>query len=173
VAVAIRLEDRGPVFFKQTRVGRGGRKFAFFKFRSMFVDAEARRAKLVDKSDDGDAVRFKMRRDPRITNVGRWIRRFSIDELPQLWNVLRGDMTIVGPRPPIPSEVALYAPEDWRRLDVTPGLTCTWQVSGRADIPFPRQVALDVEYIRERTLLVDLWLMIRTVPAVLAGRGAY
>ncbi len=173
VALAIRLEDGGPVLFVQERVGRGGRRFRFFKFRSMGTDAERRRTQLAGRSDDGDPIRFKMKRDPRITRVGRWLRRFSIDELPQLWHVVTGHMTLVGPRPPIPEETSRYEASDWRRLDVTPGLTCLWQVSGRATIPFPRQVALDLEYIHNRTLWLDLGVLARTVPAVLTGRGAF
>lgn len=174
VAAWIRLEDHGPALFHQTRVGRGGRTFRFYKFRSMRMDAEAVRAEVVATgSDDGDATRFKQRRDPRITRIGRFIRRSSIDELPQLWNVLRGDMTLVGPRPPIPSETSQYSLRAWRRLDVTPGLTCEWQVGGRSDVPFPEQVELDIGYIRRRSLLRDLSLLFRTIPAVLTGRGAY
>ncbi len=173
VAIAIKVEDHGPIFFVQPRIGKGGRSFPFYKFRSMFVDAEERRKQLTDHSDDGDDVRFKMRRDPRVTRVGRVLRRLSLDELPQLWNVLRGDMAVVGPRPPIREEVAKYGSEEWRRLEVEPGLTCSWQVSGRADIPFPDQVKLDLDYIQARSLAQDLKLILRTVPAVLTGRGAY
>ena len=172
VAVAIKLEDGGPLLYVRPRVGRGGRPFRFLKFRSMGTDADAKRAALVSRSDDGDAVRFKMRNDPRVTRVGRVIRRLSIDELPQLWNVLRGDMTLVGPRPPIPAETAKYGPRDWARLDVTPGITCIWQVSGRADVPFPRQVEMDLDYAARRSLFLDLALLARTVPAVLSGKGA-
>jgi len=173
IAIAIKIEDRGPVFFVQQRIGKGGKSFPFYKFRSMFVDAEERRKQLVGQSDDGDDVRFKMRQDPRVTRVGRILRRLSIDELPQLWNVLRGDMAVVGPRPPIREEVAKYGSEEWRRLEVEPGLTCSWQVSGRADIPFPEQVRLDLDYIQARSLARDLKLILKTVPAVLTGRGAY
>jgi len=172
-AALVKLEDGGPAFYVRPRVGRGGRCFGFVKLRTMRTGADAARAALAAQGDDGDPVRFKMRRDPRVTRVGRWLRRFSIDELPQLWHVLSGDMTLVGPRPPIPEEVALYGPREWRRLDVVPGLTCIWQVAGRADIPFPRQVELDLEYIRRRSLTFDLGLVARTVPAVLTGKGAY
>ncbi|MFN8091858.1 MAG: sugar transferase [Vicinamibacteria bacterium] len=174
VAVAIKLTDGGPVLFWQTRVGRHGRSLRFPKFRSMRVDAEAVKAQLAAANQHGaSGVTFKMKRDPRITSIGRLIRKLSIDELPQLWLVLAGDMSLVGPRPPVPSEVERYTVADRRRLDVKPGLTCTWQVSGRSDIPFDRQVELDVEYIQSRSVLVDIGLLARTVPAVLLGRGAY
>lgn len=172
-ALAIRLEDGGPILFAQLRVGQGGRPFRFYKFRSMVVDAEARKARLQHLNESRDGVIFKARRDPRITRVGRWIRRFSIDELPQLWNVLRGDMSLVGPRPPVPAEVAEYSPEDRKRLDVRPGLTCIWQVSGRSDIPFRQQVSMDQEYILRASLGLDLRLLLKTVKAVFGGRGAY
>ena len=140
----------------------------------MVADAEARKAALAAANSHGaDGVTFKMKGDPRITRIGRLIRKLSIDELPQLWLVLTGDMSLVGPRPPVPSEVARYTLEDRRRLEVTPGLTCIWQVSGRSEIPFERQVGLDVEYIESRSFLMDLRLLARTVPAVLAGRGAF
>ena len=170
--LAIKLEDRGPVFFRQMRIGENGRPFAMLKLRSMYVDAEARRAALVSQSDR-TGICFKIARDPRITRVGRILRRFSIDELPQLINVLRGDMSLVGPRPALASEVAAYRPNAYRRLRGKPGLTCIWQVSGRADIPFDRQLTMDVAYLRRRSLMADLALLARTVPAVLGGRGAY
>ena len=174
VAVLIRLTDRGPALFWQTRVGRFGQEFSFPKFRSMVVDAEQMRQELLDDNQHGaGGVTFKMRHDPRITWIGRIMRKLSIDELPQLWCVMKGDMSLVGPRPPLPSEVALYTPRDRRRLEVTPGLTCTWQVSGRGDVPFPRQVELDVDYIEHRSFALDLSLLLKTVPAVLLGRGAY
>jgi lipopolysaccharide/colanic/teichoic acid biosynthesis glycosyltransferase len=174
VALAIKLTDGGPVLFWQTRVGRLGREIAFPKFRSMVVNAEARRAVLAEVNCHGaDAVTFKMKRDPRVTWIGRIIRKLSIDELPQLWLVLKGDMSLVGPRPPLPAEVARYSLSDRRRLDVSPGLTCIWQVSGRAEIPFDRQVGLDVEYLESRSFWLDLKLLLRTVPAVLTGRGAF
>jgi len=172
-AIAIKLEDPGPVFFTQTRVGRFGATFPFYKFRSMYVDAEARKAELMARNESGDGVIFKMKNDPRITRVGRFIRRFSIDELPQLLNVLKGDLALVGPRPPVPSEVAAYTLEQRKRLHVKPGITCIWQVSGRSDIPFREQVQLDLEYIRSQSLWTDVLLLLKTVPAVLLGRGAY
>ncbi|WP_052007310.1 sugar transferase [Burkholderia paludis] len=174
VAICVRLEDRGPVLFWQRRVGRHGREFAFPKFRSMVVDAERRRTEIGHLNQHGAAgVTFKRADDPRITRIGRFIRRTSIDELPQLWCVLTGDMTLVGPRPPLPREVARYTPSDRGRLLVTPGLTCIWQVSGRANIAFPEQVTMDLAYIRERSLALDLKLLCKTVPAVLRGHGAY
>lgn len=174
VACTIYLEDRGPVLFWQRRVGRYGREFAFPKFRSMVADAESRLQAVAHLNQHGtQSVTFKHARDPRITRIGRWIRRASIDELPQLWCVLKGDMALVGPRPPLPREVAAYSLEDRARLEVTPGLTCIWQVSGRANIPFHEQIRMDLEYIRDRSLQLDLWLLCRTIPAVLLGRGAY
>jgi lipopolysaccharide/colanic/teichoic acid biosynthesis glycosyltransferase len=173
VAGIIKWTDRGPVLFWQRRVGRWGREFWFPKFRSMVINAEQLKDKLLKENDHKDGITFKMKRDPRVTAIGRFIRKLSIDELPQLWCVLRGDMTLVGPRPPVPREVALYTLTDRRRLDVTPGLTCIWQVSGRGNIPFPRQVELDVEYIEGRCTWLDIKLMLHTIPAVLTGKGAF
>ncbi len=173
VAVLIHLADGGPVLFWQKRVGQWGAEFPFPKFRSMVVNAEQLKAKLMARNDHGDGVTFKMKKDPRITWIGRIIRKLSVDELPQLWCVLKGDMSLVGPRPPVPLEVARYSLRDRRRLDAKPGLTCIWQVSGRGDIPFDRQVKLDVEYIESQSLGLDLLLLLRTVPAILTGRGAY
>ncbi len=172
-ALAIRLEDGGPVFFSQTRVGKWGREFPCWKFRSMVKDAEALKAKLMAQNESTDGVLFKMTQDPRITRVGRFIRRYSIDEFPQFYNVFRGDMSIVGPRPPVPKEVALYTLGDRRRLDVKPGITCIWQVSGRSQIPFKQQVRLDVQYIESQSIAADLKILFRTIPAVLLGKGAY
>jgi lipopolysaccharide/colanic/teichoic acid biosynthesis glycosyltransferase len=173
VAAAIKLTDGGPVLFMQTRVGKWGREFQFIKFRSMVINAEALKDTMLDQSDHSDSITFKMKKDPRITWIGRIIRKFSIDELPQIWNVLNGDMSIVGPRPPLPREVARYTLSDRRRLDVKPGLTCIWQVSGRGDIPFSQQVKLDAEYVESQSLGVDLKILLKTIPAVLFGRGAY
>lgn len=172
VATLITLDSPGPVFFSQIRVGRHGRLFTMYKFRTMRTDAERIKRELMDQNETGGVI-FKMTRDPRITRVGRWLRKLSIDELPQIVNVLKGEMSIVGPRPPVPSEVAEYSPADRRRLEARPGLTCLWQVSGRSDIPFEGQVRLDVEYIETRSFWRDLWILVRTVPAVLLGRGAY
>ena len=174
VAVCIKLTDGGPVFFFQKRVGRWGREFTFPKFRSMVVNAEELKEELTAQSDHGEeSITFKMKKDPRITWIGRFIRKLSIDELPQLWCVLTGEMALVGPRPPTVKEVAAYTLADRRRLDVTPGLTCFWQVEGRGDIPFPEQVKLDVKYIESQNLLTDVLILLKTVPAVLLGKGAY
>jgi lipopolysaccharide/colanic/teichoic acid biosynthesis glycosyltransferase len=174
VAALIKLWDGGPVLFWQVRVGRHGREFSFPKFRSMVVNAEDLKDELLDECHHGqDSITFKMKSDPRVTPIGRIVRKLSIDELPQLWNVLRGDMTLVGPRPPVPREVAAYSLADRRRLDVTPGLTCIWQVSGRGDIPFRQQVCLDIEYIDRQSPKLDLELLLKTIPAIVSGRGAY
>ncbi len=173
VMAAIRLESPGSVFFSQQRVGRNGREFRFWKFRSMYTDAEARLAQLQDANEMDGGVLFKMRQDPRVTRVGRVIRRFSIDELPQLWNVLVGDMSLVGPRPALPREVAQYTVADRARLEAMPGITCIWQVSGRSEIPFRQQVAMDVEYIHRSSTRTNVELLFKTIPAVLGGRGAY
>ena len=173
VAAAIKATDGGAVFFWQKRVGRFGREFDFPKFRSMVANAESLKDSLLAANQHGDSVTFKIKKDPRITWIGRIIRRLSVDELPQLWCVLTGDMSLVGPRPPVPREVAEYTLQDRRRLDAIPGLTCIWQVSGRADIPFDRQVGLDVEYIESQSFWLDVKLLLKTVPAVLLGKGAY
>lgn len=173
VAILIKLEDRGPIFFRQIRVGRFGREFGMWKFRSMRVDAEARLKEVLAQNQHSGGVTFKIKNDPRITRMGRFIRKYSIDELPQFWNVLVGDMSLVGPRPPVPREVALYSLADRRRLAVKPGLTCIWQISGRASIDFPGQVQLDVRYIESRSFREDVKILLKTVPAVLSGDGAY
>ena len=171
-AVAICLESRGPVFFKQTRIGRNGQKFSMFKFRSMYRDAEARRAALLATSDR-EGICFKSKNDPRITRIGRLLRRFSIDELPQIFNVLKGEMSIVGPRPALPQEVAAYPDRALGRLKVKPGITGLWQVSGRADIGFDKMIDLDLAYARTRSIWVDLAILALNTRAVLSGRGAY
>jgi len=171
-AVAIRLCDRGPVFFCQKRVGRDGRAFQCFKLRSMIVNAHSLQETLSTANSHNDARTFKMTNDPRITPVGKFLRRFSIDELPQFLNVLYGDMSVVGPRPPLPGEVALYSEADRKRLTVKPGLTCIWQISGRSRLPFSEQARLDVEYIQKHSVLLDLEIILRTIPAVLSGDGA-
>jgi lipopolysaccharide/colanic/teichoic acid biosynthesis glycosyltransferase len=174
VALCIRWHDGGPVLYWQQRVGRRGRVFAFPKFRSMCVDSDALRAKIAAQNQHGaQGVTFKMKHDPRITPTGRVIRRFSIDEMPQLWCVLTGQMTLVGPRPPMPSEVAQYSLRDRERLSVVPGLTCFWQVNGRSEIPFAQQVEMDIDYIHQRSLWTDIKVLFKTIPAVLFGRGAY
>ena len=173
IALAIKLEDRGPVLFPQMRVGRFGREFRMFKFRSMRRDAEQLLKELLAKNQHQAGVTFKMKSDPRITRVGRWLRKFSFDELPQFYNVFRGEMSLVGPRPPVPREVALYTLGDRRRLAVKPGITCIWQISGRAEIDFSGQVSLDVRYIESRSLRQDLRILAKTIPAVISGKGAY
>ena len=173
IAAAVKLSSPGPVFFCQTRVGRYGRHFKFYKFRSMRQAAEALKDGLMHKNESKDGVIFKMKDDPRITKVGRFLRRTSLDELPQLWNVFIGDMSLVGPRPPVPSEVEKYSLEDRKRLDVIPGITCLWQIKGRSDIPFNEQVRLDKEYILAPGLWKDLVILFKTIPAIIGGKGAY
>lgn len=172
IALLIKCEDRGPVFFVQTRVGKFGRLFRMYKFRSMCLDAEAKLEALRALNHHQQGVTFKLKDDPRITRVGRWLRKFSLDELPQFYNVLIGDMSLVGPRPPVPREVNLYRYDDRRRLAVTPGITCFWQISGRAEIDFSGQVALDVRYIETQSFWGDIKILVRTVPAVVSAKGA-
>jgi lipopolysaccharide/colanic/teichoic acid biosynthesis glycosyltransferase len=173
IAIAIKLTDGGPVFFWQKRVGMWGEVFDFPKFRSMIMDADKVVSTLAAHNHHGDSITFKIKRDPRVTSIGRLLRRFSLDEFPQLWCVLRGQMSLVGPRPALPREVDNYTQEHRRRLGVRPGLTCIWQVSGRADVPFERQVEMDVEYVESHSFWLDLRLVASTVPAVITGRGAY
>jgi exopolysaccharide biosynthesis polyprenyl glycosylphosphotransferase len=173
VALLIYKESPGPVFFSQNRVGRWGKLFRMYKFRSMVVNAEKLLDKLKEQNESGAGVIFKMKKDPRITKIGAFIRKTSIDELPQLWNVFKGDMSLVGPRPAIPSEVAEYTLDDRRRLDAVPGITCIWQVSGRSNIDFKGQVRLDAQYIESRSFWFDIMLLLKTIPAVLFGKGAY
>lgn len=171
IAILIKATDGGPILYVTNRVGKWGKEFRFPKFRSMIVGAAAKKSDL--KSDHGEHVTFKMRRDPRVTWIGRILRKTSLDELPQLWCIVKGDMSLVGPRPPLPEEVARYHLEQRRRLDVVPGLTCIWQVSGRSEIPFPHQVKMDLQYIESQSFFTDLVILLRTIPAVLFGRGAY
>ena len=173
IAAAVKFTSPGPVIFSQVRVGRYGRHFRFYKFRSMYRDAEARKAALMDRNESKDGVIFKMKDDPRITKVGKFLRRTSLDELPQLWNVFIGDMSLVGPRPPVPSEVAEYTLEDRKRLDVIPGITCLWQIKGRSEIPFNEQVRLDKEYILAPSIWKDIVILLKTIPAIIGGKGAY
>jgi len=172
IAIAIKIDSRGPVFYGQQRVGKDGRLFKMLKFRSMVTGAEQRIVDLAAHNEASGPM-FKMRRDPRVTRVGRFIRRWSLDELPQLFNVLRGEMSLVGPRPPVPSEVTQY--EEWQlgRLRAVPGLTGLWQVSGRSEVPFHDMVRLDLHYIRNWSLSLDIEILLRTIPAVLTSRGAY
>ncbi|MBB5979235.1 sugar transferase [Kribbella solani] len=171
-AVLVKLTSRGPVLFRQTRVGRGGEQFRMLKFRTMVVDAEERKAEL-HALNEGNEVLFKLRDDPRVTRIGRYLRRFSIDELPQLVNVLRGDMSLVGPRPPLPAEVARYALDDARRMLVKPGLTGLWQVSGRSDLTWEESMRLDLRYADNWSIALDLLILWKTARAVLGSDGAY
>ncbi len=172
VALAIKLDSRGPVLFRQLRVGRNHKPFYCLKFRSMTADAETRKDEVVHLNEVDGPV-FKIRNDPRVTRVGRFIRKTSLDEFPQLVNVLRGEMTLVGPRPPLPREVEQY--EEWmlRRLEVTPGLTCIWQISGRSNVSFEQWMRMDLRYIDSCSIAMDISILLRTIPAVLFGRGAY
>jgi exopolysaccharide biosynthesis polyprenyl glycosylphosphotransferase len=171
-AIAVKVDSPGPVFFRQTRVGKWGTTFGCYKFRSMYIDAEKRKADLA-AHNEADGPIFKIRNDPRITRVGRWIRKLSIDELPQLINVLKGDMSLVGPRPALPREVAQYEFDQLRRLDAVPGITGLQQVSGRSDLSFKRWVELDIQYVAEQSFFKDIEILAKTIPAVVTGRGAY
>lgn len=171
-AVLVKVTSRGPVLFRQTRVGRAGDEFSMLKFRSMVVDAEERKAELHELSDGNDVL-FKLRDDPRVTRVGRYLRRFSVDELPQLVNVLRGEMSLVGPRPPLATEVATYAIDDARRMLVKPGLTGLWQVSGRSDLTWEESVRLDLRYVDNWSIALDLLILWKTARAVFGRDGAY
>lgn len=170
-ALAIKLEDGGPVLFTQERSGLYGRRFWMLKFRSMVIDAEAQKGDLATQNEMSGPV-FKMARDPRVTRVGAFLRKTSLDEFPQFWNVLRGEMSLVGPRPPLPAEVVRYARWQMRRLSMKPGITCIWQVSGRNNVDFDTWMKLDLQYIDSWSLFLDVTLLLRTVPAVLSGRGA-
>lgn len=172
LAIAIKVDSPGPILYRSRRVGRGGKTFTFFKLRSMVRDAEKERERLAHLNEVSGPV-FKIAKDPRTTRIGRILRRTSLDELPQLLNVLHGDMSIVGPRPPIPEEVAQYELWQRRRLAVKPGITCLWQVSGRSRLGFDEWMRLDMEYVERRGLALDMKILLRTVPAVLAGEGAY
>lgn len=171
VSIAIRIEDGGPTIYRQTRVGKNKKEFQMYKFRSMCCGADAMLDKL-QHMNEADGPVFKIADDPRVTRVGHFIRKFSIDELPQLLNILKGEMTIVGPRPPLPNEVAKYTPEQALRLAVKPGLTCFWQVSGRSNLSFERWMELDRQYLRELGPITDLKILLKTIPAVLSGIGA-
>ncbi len=172
-ALAIRLESKGPVFYAQERIGKDGRRFKMWKFRSMVQNAEALKSALIAQQGGKEGDRFKMVHDPRITKVGRFIRKYSIDGLPQLWNVLIGDMTLIGPRPPVWREVAKYNNKALRRLEVKPGLTCLWQIGGRSDLTFDQQVDLDTHYIDRTKPTEEVMVFLKTIPAVVLGKGAY
>lgn len=168
----VKLDSRGPAFFSQTRVGKNGRLFKFYKFRSMVTDAERLKASLMAQNE-ADGPAFKMRNDPRVTRVGRFIRKTSLDELPQLWNVLKGDMSLVGPRPALPSEVEKWQSWQHGRLAVEQGCTCIWQVSGRSDVNFDQWMKMDIDYVRRWSLSLDIAIIFRTVLVMLTGKGAY
>jgi lipopolysaccharide/colanic/teichoic acid biosynthesis glycosyltransferase len=172
ISILIRLDSAGPILFRQTRIGKGGRPFQFYKFRSMIENAEEMKDKLMHLNELEGPV-FKISEDPRITSLGRFLRKTSLDELPQLINVLQGHMSLVGPRPPLPCEVEKY--EGWQRdkLSVLPGITCLWQISGRNHIGFTEWMRLDIEYIRRQSLGLDFKILLRTLPAVLSRKGAY
>jgi exopolysaccharide biosynthesis polyprenyl glycosylphosphotransferase len=172
IAILIRLDSPGPILFRQVRIGKDGRPFPFFKFRSMVENAEEMKETLLHLNELEGPV-FKISEDPRITPIGRFLRKTSLDELPQLMNVLAGQMSLVGPRPPLPCEVEKY--EGWQRdkLTVLPGITCLWQISGRNHIGFTEWMRLDIEYIRRQSLGLDLKILLRTLPAVLSRKGAY
>jgi len=171
--ILVKLTDFGPVFFNQIRIGKYGREFNAYKFRSMVIDADKMVESVVGMSHHENSLSYKVKKDPRVTWIGRIIRKTSIDELPQLWNVLTGDMSLVGPRPHVHREVDQYTLDDRKRLDVVPGITCIWQISGRADIAFPQQLQLDLEYIRSQSVWTDIKILLKTIPAVISGKGAY
>ena len=172
LACAVKLTSPGPVLYAQERVGKAGKRFGMYKFRSMYADADARLHE-VQSTNEASGPLFKMKDDPRVTSIGSWLRKYSLDEFPQLLNVLKGDMSLVGPRPPLPREVASYSVGDWRRLDVPPGMTGLWQVSGRSSLTFDEMVRLDLFYIENWSVGFDITLILRTIPAVLFARGAY
>ncbi len=172
IGLIVKLDSRGPILFKQKRVGRHGREFWFYKFRSMVADAEQRRQALAQHNEASGPL-FKMKKDPRLTRSGRWLRRFSLDELPQLLNVQINDMSLVGPRPALPAEVIKYTPVQRLRLAVPPGLTGLWQVSGRSDLDFEQSIALDLQFVENRSLLLYVKILLMTIPAVTTGKGAY
>jgi lipopolysaccharide/colanic/teichoic acid biosynthesis glycosyltransferase len=172
LALLIKLDSRGPTLLTQQRVGRLGRTFTVYKFRTMCEQAEQMLPTLLSQNEKNGSI-FKMREDPRITRVGRWLRKTSLDELPQLINVLRGEMSLVGPRPPLPREVARYSPHELGRLAVKPGITGLWQVSGRSQLSWEQMVELDLEYIQRFSVAGDVVILLRTLPAVISMRGAY
>jgi len=172
ISLAIVLDSRGPVLFTQARVGQDGQLFTMLKFRTMVPDAELRKEALLGLNE-GDGLLFKLRKDPRITTFGSWLRRTSLDELPQLINVMLGEMSLVGPRPALPEEAALYSEEVYRRLEVKPGMTGLWQINGRSDLSYEDAVRLDLRYVQNWTLALDLQILWKTGEAVVSGRGAY
>lgn len=173
IALLIKLESDGPAIFSQDRVGKNGELFRFYKFRSMVDGADRLKSRMMEMNEHKDGITFKIKEDPRITKIGKILRKTSLDELPQLYNVLRGDMALCGPRPAVESEVIKYDPIAMRRLSVKPGLTCYWQIMGRAELDFNQQLELDLKYIKEKNLLLDLWILLQTPLAVIRGKGAY
>lgn len=173
ICIAIKLGSYGPIIFKQKRVGLCGKEFNFYKFRTMYQGSELELSNIFHLNESRDGVIFKLKKDPRVTKVGRWLRKTSMDELPQIFNVIKGDMSLVGPRPPIRDEVEKYTLDERKRLLIKPGITCLWQISGRSDLPFKQQVNLDKEYIRSRSVFGDIKILFKTIPAVLSGKGAY
>ena len=172
IAIAIKLDDGGPVFYVSERVGKYRKTFKFYKFRSMCINADEVLQNILDKNETGGTI-FKIKEDPRITKIGKFLRRTSLDELPQLYNILKGEMSFVGPRPPLPREVENYTDFSMQRLSVKGGLTCYWQINGRSLLDFNQMVKLDIKYIEERGFLTDLKILFLTVPCVLKGSGAY
>jgi len=172
IAIAIKLSSKGPVFFNQMRIGKNGRKFRMIKFRSMYLDAEERLKELMDKNEAQGAI-FKIKDDPRITSVGKFLRRYSLDELPQLINVFLGQMSLVGPRPPLERELSKYESWQLKRIDTLPGMTGLWQVSGRSELSFSEMVQMDIYYIEHWSIWLDVKILLKTIPAVLSGKGAY
>ncbi|MCP5093993.1 MAG: exopolysaccharide biosynthesis polyprenyl glycosylphosphotransferase [Chloroflexi bacterium] len=172
IVIVIKLDSPGSILYKQKRVGKWGKPFNCYKFRSMYIDADKLKQELM-KKNEADEIVFKMKQDPRITPVGRYLRKLSLDELPQLFNVLKGEMSLVGPRPPVPEEVQYYTFDYLRRLNVIPGITGLQQISGRSDLEFKRWIELDLQYIEEQSLRKDIEILIKTIPAVISGRGAY
>ena len=172
IAILIKVEDHGPVFYKQVRVGKNGKKFKMYKFRSMFVNADKMLSKLKEQNDV-EGPMFKMKDDPRITKVGHFIRKHSLDELPQFLNVIKGDMSLVGPRPPLPSEVAEYSDYDKQRLYVTPGCTGLWQATERNEVGFSEMVQLDIQYIQRASFMFDLWIIWKTIEIIIKPNGSY
>lgn len=172
IAIAVKLSSPGGIIYKQRRVGKGGREFDFYKFRSMYKDADKRLGELLGQNEKEGPI-FKIKDDPRITPVGKFLRKYSLDELPQLFNVLKGDMSLVGPRPPIPREVEQYEASSFQRLSVPPGITCLWQICGRSDTSFEEWMALDALYVEQMSFWLDLKILMKTPTAVLRGDGAY
>jgi exopolysaccharide biosynthesis polyprenyl glycosylphosphotransferase len=172
ISLTIKLDSPGPVLFRQDRVGKAGKPFTLYKFRSMMIGADEQKQLLRDLNEANGPI-FKIKDDPRITRVGRLLRRFSLDELPQFYNVLRGDMSIIGPRPPLPEEVAQYQPWHMRRLEIAPGITGLWQVSGRSELPFDEMALLDIYYVEQWSPALDFKILLRTIPTILFGDGAY